>query len=160
MSLRVFSAFLLAAATFAGVLIQAQPIRAAEPDPKAILYTLPDKINWKKGPVTDSVMLQGDDTKPGIYIQLLRWHSNNMSRPHSHDMPRYVYVVSGTWWVGTGAKFDPASTKPIPAGSYVTDIPNELHYDGAKDGDCVLMIVGMGPMKTTSPEPFKVGSIK
>jgi hypothetical protein len=155
MNLRLFSSVLIAAAASAVI-----PSHAAEPDPKAVLYTIPDKINWKKGPITDSVMLQGNDTKPGVYIQLLRWHSNNMSRPHSHDMPRYVYVVSGTWWIGTGAKFDPASTKPIPAGSYVTDIPNELHYDGAKDGECVLMIVGTGPMKTTSPEPFKVGPIK
>jgi|SRR5580698_755090 hypothetical protein len=134
-------------------------VSAAEPDPKAITYVLPDKLEWKKGPVTDSVMLQGDASKPGIYIQLLRWHPNNMSRPHSHDMPRYIRVVSGTWWVGTGAQFDPGSTKPMPPGTYVVDIPNELHYDGAKDEECVLMIVGMGPMKTTSPGKFEVGPI-
>ncbi len=133
---------------------------AAEPDPKAITYVLPENLNWGKGPITDSVMLEGDSKKPGIYIQLLRSNSNNMSRPHSHDMPRYIRVVSGTWWVGTGAKFDPDSTKPMPVGTYVVDIPNELHYDGAKDGVCVLMIVGMGPMKTSSPEPFQVGPIE
>jgi hypothetical protein len=131
---------------------------AAEPDPKAILYTLPDKLDWKKGDITDSVMLQGDASKPGIYIQLLRWHKNNMSRPHSHDTARYITVISGTWWVGTGDKFDPASTAPMPAGSYVVDIPNELHYDGAKDEECVLLIVGMGPMKTSGA--VKAGSIK
>ncbi|HEX4273974.1 MAG TPA: cupin domain-containing protein [Bryobacteraceae bacterium] len=134
--------------------------KAAEPDPKAITYTLPDKIEWKKGAASDSAVLQGDDKKPGVYVQLLRWHPNNMSRPHSHDTARYIYVVSGTWWVGTGDKFDPDSTKPLPAGSYVMDIPNELHYDGAKDQECVLMIVGTGPMKTTSPKPFQAGSIK
>jgi hypothetical protein len=131
---------------------------AAGPDPKAIVYTLPDKLDWKKGATTDSVMLQGDASKPGIYIQLLRWHKNNMSRPHSHDMPRYITVISGTWWVGTGDKFDPSSTTPMPAGSYVEDIPNELHYDGAKDEDCVILIVGMGPMKTSGA--VKAGSIK
>jgi quercetin dioxygenase-like cupin family protein len=103
-------------------------------------------------------MLQGDASKPGIYIQLLRWHKNNMSRPHSHDTARYITVISGTWWVGTGDKFDPDSTTPMPAGSYVVDIPNELHYDGAKDEECVLLIVGMGPMKTSGA--VKAGSIK
>lgn len=131
-----------------------------EPDPNAVHYTLPENIHWKKGPITDSVMLQGDMSKPGLYIQLMRWHPNNMSRPHTHDAPRYVMVMSGTWWIGTGAKFDPDSTKPMPAGSYVVDQPNELHYDGAKDQECVLMIMGIGPTTTSAPGKFEVGPIK
>ena len=132
----------------------------AEPDPNAVHYTLPDNIQWKKGPITDSVMLQGDMSKPGLYIQLMRWHPNNMSRPHTHDAARYIMVMSGTWWVGTGANFDPDSTKPMPTGSYVVDQPNELHYDGAKDEECVLMIMGMGPTTTSAPGKFEVGPIK
>ncbi len=133
------------------------PVFGSEPDPRAIAYTLPDKLDWKKGPITDSVMLQGDASKPGLYIQLMRWHPHNMSRPHSHDTARYITVISGTWWVGTGDTFDPDSTKAMPAGSYVVDVPNEVHYDGTKDGECVLLIVGMGPMKTLGavhPGPY------
>lgn len=125
------------------------PSRAAEPDPKAVVFTLPDKIDWKKGPAQDTVTLQGDPSKPGIYIQLLRWHPGNMSRPHSHSTERYITVLSGTWWIGTGPKYDPDSTYPVSAGTYVVDRANELHYDGAKEGDCLLEIVGMGPMVTT-----------
>lgn len=125
------------------------PSRAAEPDPKAVVFTLPDKIEWKKGAGADNATLQGDPSKPGLYIQLTKWHPGNMSRPHSHSMERYITVLSGTWWIGTGSKYDPASTYPVPAGTYVIDRPNELHYDGAKDTECVLEIVGMGPMVTT-----------
>jgi hypothetical protein len=128
------------------------PGRAAEPDPKAVLYTLPDKIEWKKGPNQDSATVQGDPSKPGIYIQLIKWHPNNMSRPHSHSTERYITVLSGTWWIGTGTKYDPASTFPVSAGTYVVDIANQIHYDGAKDSECVLEIVGMGPMVTTAAE--------
>ena len=126
------------------------PGRAAEPNPKSVAYTPPDKLEWKKGAASDSVMVQGDPSRPGIYIQLLRWHPNNMSRPHSHSTERYITVLSGTWWIGTGSKYDPASTFPAPAGTYVVDHANELHYDGAKDTECVLEIVGMGPMTTTA----------
>ncbi|HEV3333804.1 MAG TPA: cupin domain-containing protein [Bryobacteraceae bacterium] len=125
------------------------PIRAAEPDPKAVSYTLPDKIEWRKGAGADTATLLGDPSKPGVYVQLIRWHPHNMSRPHSHSTERYITVLSGTWWIGTGPKYDPDSTFPVTAGTYVVDRPNELHYDGAKDTECVLEIVGTGPMVTT-----------
>ena len=142
--MRSISPFLLA-----GIAFLSNTGRAAEPDPKSVAYTLPDKLEWKKGAASDSIMVQGDPSKPGIYIQLLRWHPGNMSRPHSHSTERYITVLSGTWWIGTGSRYDPASTFPAPAGTYVVDHANELHYDGAKDTECVLEIVGMGPMTTT-----------
>ena len=143
---------LIPSALVAATLFLFVPGRAAEPDPKAVSYTLPDNIQWKKGSNTDTAILQGDPSKPGIYIQLLKWHPNNMSRPHSHNMERYITVLSGTWWVGTGTKYDPSSTFPMPAGSYVVDRPNEIHYDGAKDQECVLYMVGIGPVMTTAAE--------
>lgn len=126
--------------------------RAAEPDPKAITITLPDSIQWRKGPNQDSATLVGDPSKPGVYIQMLRWHAGNNSRPHFHSTDRYISVLSGTWWMGSGAKYDPASMHPVPTGSFVIHHANEIHYDGAKDADCVLYIVGTGPMATTGAE--------
>jgi hypothetical protein len=128
------------------------PGRAAEPDPKAITITLPDNIQWRKGPNQDSATLVGDPSKPGVYIQMLRWHAGNNSRPHFHSTDRYITVLSGTWWMGSGAKYDPAGMHPVPAGSFVVHHANEIHYDGAKDADCVLYIVGTGPMTTTQAE--------
>lgn len=128
------------------------PGRAAEPDPKAVSFTLPDKIEWRKGEASDTATIQGDPSKPGIYIQLIKWHPGHMSRPHFHSTERYIMVLSGTWWIGTGTKYDPASTYPVPAGTYVVDHVNGVHYDGAKDTECVLEIVGMGPMTTTGAE--------
>ena len=54
--------------------------------------------------------------------------------------------------MGTGEKFDPASTVPVPAGSYVIHYANKIHYDGAKDEECILEIVGMGPATSTAAE--------
>lgn len=133
----------------AAVVFVLAPVRASEPDPKAVAVTLPDKIQWRKGAGNDTATVQGDPSKPGLYIQLLKWHPGNMSRPHSHSTERYITVLSGTWWIGTGAKYDPDSTYPVSAGTYVVDHANELHYDGAKDTECVLEIVGMGPVITT-----------
>ena len=125
------------------------PVQGAQIDPKAITYTLPENIQWQIGATSDSASLLGDPSKPGLYIQLIRWHRGNMSRPHSHSTARYITVLSGTWWVGTGSIYEPGRTVPMKAGSFVIDQPNELHYDGAKDEECVLYLVGMGPVVTT-----------
>lgn len=142
----------LSALFVAAIAILLVPGRAAQPDPSAVSYTLPDKIDWRKGESSDTALLQGDPSKPGLYIQLLKWHPNHMSRPHFHSTERYITVLSGTWWIGTGSKYDPASTYPAPAGTYVVDRAGGIHYDGAKDADCVLEIVGMGPVTTTPAE--------
>jgi quercetin dioxygenase-like cupin family protein len=148
--MRSLTSVLLAAIAF--LLI---PGRAAEPDPKAITYTLPDKIQWNKGANQDNAILQGDPSKPGLYVQLTKWHPGNMSRPHSHPNDRYITVLSGTWWMGTGPNYDPASTFPVKAGTYIVHHANELHYDGAKDEEAVLLIVGMGPANSAKGKAAK-----
>ena len=61
-------------------------------------------------------------------------------------------MISGTWWLGTGDTFDPDSTVPVSAGTYVIHHANQLHYDGAKDGEVVIQVWGMGPVTTTPAE--------
>ncbi|MGH8259971.1 MAG: hypothetical protein ACREUG_09800, partial [Steroidobacteraceae bacterium] len=60
--------------------------------------------------------------------------------------------VSGTWWVSSSTTHDKSRMYPVPAGSFVTDIANTVHWDGARKstGPCLLMLVGEGPMHTTS----------
>ncbi len=129
-------------------------VRATDLNPAALAFQLPDQIKWVEaanGGAAEA-LLAGDPTKPGIYVVLHRWHAHHMSHPHFHPNDRYIYVISGTWWVGTGTKYDPDSTVPMPAGSYVTHFGKQIHYDGAKDADCILEIVGEGPATTTQAE--------
>jgi hypothetical protein len=127
---------------------------SADINPSAVVVKLPANIQWSGSPTSgaQSAVLLGDPSKPGLYIQFTKWHPHNMSRPHFHPNDRYITVISGTWWKGTGTKYDPDSTVPIPAGSFVTDVGKGIHYDGAKDEEVVLEIVGMGPATSTSAE--------
>jgi len=125
----------------------------SQPDPKALAYKLPKDMNWNMNPSgSGNIVLAGDPAKPGLYVTLTKWTAGHMSRPHFHPNDRFIYVIEGTWWVGTGPKYDPDSTMPIPAGSFVTHYGNQIHYDGAKEGDVVLEIVGMGPATSTPAE--------
>lgn len=143
----------LGIALAAGGALWLLPSLAAEPDPAVMSYELPDDIEWvDSGRGISQAILVGDPSEPGLYVLLAKWHAGNMSRPHFHPNHRYITVISGTWWVGSGEVYDPDSTYPIPAGSFVTHFANEIHYDGAKDGDAVIQIVGMGPATATSAE--------
>ena len=129
--------------------------RAADLDPAAINIKTPDQLSWRKstGPNSpNEAILFGDPSKPGWYGILVKWDPGHMSRPHFHPNDRYVTVISGTWWVGTGPKYDPASTKPVPEGSFVTHYAKQIHYDGAKDKEVMIEIVGMGPDTATPAE--------
>jgi hypothetical protein len=126
---------------------------AANLDPKVLAYKLPDQIEWKHDPVgADMAVLQGDPSKPGLYIVLVKWTPHHMSHPHWHPNDRFITVISGTWWVGTGPKFYPEKTVAIPAGSFVTHFGKQIHYDGAKDTEAILEIVGEGPATATPAE--------
>jgi hypothetical protein len=124
---------------------------APGPDPKVLSFKLPAEIKWTGTSSSPSQMavLYGDPSKEGLYIVLNKWHPHNMSRPHFHPNDRFITVLSGTWWVGTGSTYDPDSTTPMPAGSFVTHFGKQIHYDGAKDEECILEIVGMGPATST-----------
>ena len=124
-------------------------------DPAAVIFKLPDQIPWAPAaPDAPSrqAMLMGDASKPGPYMLLIEWRPHHMSRPHFHSTARYALVVKGTWWVGTGTKYDPDATVPMPAGSFVTDLVQGIHFDGAKDEPTTILIVGEGPMTTTQAE--------
>jgi hypothetical protein len=126
---------------------------AAELNPAALVYKLPDQIPW--GPVSaagsQQAVVVGDPTKPGFYMVYNKWtKGNHFSRPHFHPNDRYIVVLQGTWWVGTGPKFDPEhGTVPMPPGTFVTHYGKQVHWDGAKDEDAVLLIMGEGPATAT-----------
>src|SRR5882724_7381428 len=111
-------------------------VRAADLDPKAIRIQLPDQLKWTENPEGyASAVVRGDPNQTGEYAMLVKWHKGHMSRPHYHPNDRFITVISGTWWVGTGTKFEPEGTKPVPPGSFVVHPGKQIHYDGAKDQD-------------------------
>ena len=149
---------LLASATFSATQAQAPNSgipNAASLNAAAVQFLLQDQVKWSTplSAPNASAIIAGDPTKPGLYVQLTKWRAgNNFSRPHFHPNDRYITVIKGTWWVGTGTKFDPASTVPMPAGTVVTHFGKQIHYDGAKDEDAILLIVGEGPATLTPAE--------
>jgi len=138
--------------------LAASTAQAVELNPAAVIYQLPDQITWKD-PLgvsgAKTAVLVGDPTKPGMYAVLTKWLPGNFSRPHFHPNDRFITVIKGTWWVGSGNKFDTSQTVAMPAGTFVTHFGKQVHWDGAKDEEAILLIVGEGPATTTRVEEAK-----
>jgi len=136
------------------LLLVVSSAQAADLDREAVDFKTPSELTWVRNAAgtNESVVLFGDPSKPGPYVVRIRWLPGNMSRPHFHPHDRFFVVLSGTWWMGTGTTFDPNSTVPAPAGSYVIHYANKVHFDGAKDEETVIQVWGMGPATSTPAE--------
>jgi quercetin dioxygenase-like cupin family protein len=134
------------------------PGKLAGIDPKVMAYTPPDQYKWRDpsgAAGTNQVVLAGDPTKPGPYVTLNRFKPGNFSKPHFHPNDRFISVLKGTWWVATGDKVDKDSMVPMPAGSFVTHFAKQVHWDGAKDEEAWVLVVGEGPGTLTLVDAAK-----
>jgi hypothetical protein len=123
-------------------------------EPSETQVTLPNSIKWS-GWINgfpphsgEMATLYGGLDNPGPYLVLMKWYPGYMSAPHSYATDRLSLVLSGTWWVNSGADFDPDNTVPVPAGGFVRRIARTPHYDGVKKDakePAVIGIFGIAP---------------
>jgi hypothetical protein len=134
-------------------------------DPKETIVVLPKDIKWTAWsglPEHSGEMatLFGGLDKPGPYLVLMKWYPGFMSAPHSYATDRMCVVVSGTWWVNSGADFDPVHCVPVPAGGFVRRVARTPHYDGVKKDakePAVIAIFGTAPVELKLVDPDKPG---
>jgi|GEM_PF-176509 quercetin dioxygenase-like cupin family protein len=91
---------------------------------------------------------QGATTEGTPYGVIQTWTPGRYSSPHYHPHPRYIYVLTGTWWVSSSTYHDTRLTYPVPAGSFVQDLPKGIHWDGNRLNDpqtTRLYISGVAP---------------
>jgi hypothetical protein len=110
------------------------------------------RMQPEQGLPEGSVNVFGDPSKPGLYVYRNRFAPGRTSRPHFHDQDRVVTVIKGTWWTGEGDVFQPDKMVPVKAGGFMFHPAGYHHYDGAKDEEVIVQIMGMGPVKTTGTE--------
>jgi hypothetical protein len=73
--------------------------------------------------------------------------------PHTHPKTERVTVISGTFNIGMGDKFDEKEGKAMPAGTYGHWAAGMKHFVWAK-GETVLQFHGMGtwPIQYANPD--------
>ena len=147
------------AAWVVGALVLAGPVASGQgpkPDALGFVRMTPDDLKWSEGAAMQSIVISGDPNKPGIYVLRNRFPPHQMSQPHFHNQDRFVTVIKGTWWTASGPDadvFNPDKTTPLGPGSFMKHPAGGHHYDGAKDEEVIVQIIGMGPVTTTSVKP-------
>src|SRR5215831_9394572 len=139
--------------------------RASKLDPSETMITLPDAIKWdawRAGTVpphsSEMATLYGSLDQPGPYLVLMKWYPGYASAPHSYATDRLSLVLSGTWWVNSGADFDPERMVPVPAGGFVRRVARTPHYDGVQKNapsPAVIALFGIAPVELKLVDPSK-----
>ena len=110
-----------------------------------------DKFNWRatEGNTlgVETVVLEGDPSKPGYYLTINKFPPGVMSRPHFHPDERWIVVLRGTWYTGEGADWvtDRGKLVGLKPGDYMRHPADGTHYDGALEEETWVAIGGYGP---------------
>src|SRR5690348_5045361 len=101
--MRVARSLFLTSCQTAGVIFAR---RATAPN---FIRIQPADIHWQDipdGRGAQIATLAGDPDKPGLYVIRVKFPPYIMDLPHWHPNTRYVTVLQGTWYSGTGIVFD------------------------------------------------------
>lgn len=93
-------------------------------------------------------VLQGDPSKPGPFVMRLQMPAGYKVAPHWHTQTENVTVMSGTFMVGMGDKYDAKAMKPMKGGAFGSIPGKAPHYAMAKTAT-VVQIHGEGPFDLT-----------
>lgn len=97
-------------------------------------------------------VLKGDPNSAGLYTIQLSVPANTRIEAHDHPDDRVATVVSGTWYIGFGEKFDETKLKALSPGSFYTEPPGKMHFARTGKQPVVIVITGIGPTGTKYSE--------
>jgi hypothetical protein len=90
------------------------------------------EVRWRKIPAghgAQEAILFGDPDKPGMYVIRVKFPPHVMDLPHWHPNDRFVTVLEGVWYSGTGDRFDPARAVPLKPGRFMLHPAKAVHWD-------------------------------
>lgn len=117
----------------------------------------PEDLKWEDAGAplpagVKSARLEGDSKKEGPYTLRLKIPAGTKVAPHTHGAAEHVTVISGTFHLGQGEKFDEAKGKALAAGSFFV-VPAKAPHYGWTTADTVIQLHGIGPQSMTYCNP-------
>ena len=117
----------------------------------------PDDLKWGDVPPglppgAKMAVLAGDPTKKGPFTVRMQAPAGYKIPPHTHPTAENLTVISGTFNIGTGDRFDEAAGKALEAGGFVV-LPAGMKHYAWSTTETVLQIHGKGPFEIKYVNP-------
>jgi quercetin dioxygenase-like cupin family protein len=116
--------FHLSVAVLAALATAALSAFSADPREAEDIHLLASAgMKWQHGPSSlpkgaEVAVLEGDPAKEGPFVFRLKLPDGYRVPAHTHPKTERITVISGTFNIGMGDKFDKEATLPMVAGSY------------------------------------------
>jgi quercetin dioxygenase-like cupin family protein len=122
---------------------------AAPADTGAHIMVTPRMLTWTEAPAilppgAKIAVMEGRPSEPGLFTARLKLPAGYKIPPHWHPADEHLTVISGTFRVGLGDKYDEDALKDLPAGGFAVMARGTRHFAETK-GETVVQIHAMGP---------------
>ena len=116
--------------------------------PDHVMFTGSELV-WKEAPPAlppgaKVAVLEGDPAQPGLFTMRIKVPANYKVPPHWHPADEHVTVISGSFFMGLGEKFDEKAMKELPPGGFAMMVTGTRHFAMSKK-ETVVQVHAMGP---------------
>lgn len=98
------------------------------------------------------LVVTGDPGKPGPFTIRLKMPAGYKIAAHYHPTDEHVTVLSGTFAMGMGEKFDAAALTELTAGGYGL-MPAQMRHFAIAKSATTIQVHGIGPFALTYVNP-------
>ena len=130
--------------------------RAQEGKSGHVIMGAPE-IKWGPAPPVfekgaSMAVISGDPSKAGPFVVRLKMPAGYKIAPHWHPTDEHVTVISGTFGLGMGEKFDVKALKSLAAGGYGL-MPAEMRHFAMAKTAATVQVHGTGPFALNYVNP-------
>ena len=152
-----FTAVALLGLVFASLSVSSRGDQPAAHDKDDVAVFTAAEIKWVDGPPSLPkgalvALLEGDPTKEGPFVIRVKLPDGYRVPPHTHPKTERLTVISGTFYIGMGDKFDEKAGRTMPAGTFGRWAAGMQHFAWAK-GETVIQLHGTGPWSISYVNP-------
>jgi hypothetical protein len=119
-----------------------------------LVSVTPEAIEWN--PAFEGVeiaVISGDPNEAGSPFIIRVKHRDGIKvAPHWHSFDENITVISATWVMGLGEKFDLSAAQEFPPGSFLV-VPKKVPHFALCKGETIVQGHGIGPLDTTFVRP-------
>jgi len=131
----------------------ATAVSAGAQEKSAEVTATPAELKWGPAPPifekgAQMAVVSGDPSKTTPFVVRLKVPAGYRINPHFHPTDENITVISGTFAVAMGDKFDAAGMKTMPVGSFAL-MPAQMHHYAMAKTAAVVQVHANGPFALT-----------